>query len=63
MCRLTENGISGFTSARRIEEDAIIADLNSGGDAFSIIEDVYLKTASNTDMSVHIGTKILIMVD
>lgn len=58
VCRITENGISGFTSARRIEEDAINADLNAGGDAFSIIEDVYLKTALNSDMSVHIGTRI-----
>lgn len=58
VCRLTENGISGFTSARRIEEDVINADLNAGGDAFSIIDDVYLKTALNADMSVHIGTRI-----
>ncbi len=58
VCRLTENAISGFTSARRIEENAINADLNAGGDAFSIIEDVHLKTALNADMSVHIGTRI-----
>jgi hypothetical protein len=58
VCRLTENGIAGFTSARRIEEDAINADLNAGGDAFSIIDDVYLKTALNADKSVHIGTRI-----
>jgi hypothetical protein len=58
VCRLTENGISGFTSARRIEEDAINAVLNAGGDAFSIIDDVYLKTALNADKSVHIGTRI-----
>ncbi len=63
ICRLTENGISGFTSARRIEEDAINADLNAGGDAFSIIEDAYLKTALNADMSVHIGTRIFKFFD
>lgn len=63
ICRLTENGISGFTSARRIEEDAINADLNAGGDAFSIIDDVYLKTALNSDKSVHIGTRIFKFYD
>ena len=63
VCRLTENGISGFTSARRIEENAINADLNAGGDAFSIIDDVYLKTALNGDKSVHIGTRIFKFFD
>jgi len=58
VCRLTENGILGFTSARQIKEDVINANLNAGGDAFSIIEDVYLKTALNADMSVYIGSRI-----
>jgi hypothetical protein len=49
VCRITENGISGFTSARRIEENAINTSLNSGGDAFSIIDDPYLKTALNNN--------------
>ncbi|HMT53922.1 MAG TPA: hypothetical protein PKD16_14120 [Saprospiraceae bacterium] len=63
VCRLKENEISGFTSARRIEEDAINANLNAGGDAFSIIDDVYLKTVLNGDKSVHIGTRIFKFYD
>ncbi|MCC7445567.1 MAG: hypothetical protein IT263_12130, partial [Saprospiraceae bacterium] len=63
VCRLTENEISGFTSARRIEENAINADLNAGGDAFSIIDDVYLKTALDSNMSVHIGSRIFRFFD
>jgi hypothetical protein len=63
VCRITENGISGFTSARRIEENAINTSLNSGGDAFSIIDDAYLKTALNSNSSVHIGTRIFKFYD
>ena len=63
VCRITENNISGFTSARRIEENAINASLNSGGDAFSIIDDVYLKTALNNNLSVHIGSRIFKFYD
>ncbi|MCZ2102323.1 MAG: hypothetical protein LC107_12405 [Chitinophagales bacterium] len=63
VCKLMENSFPGFISARRIEEDAINADLNTGGDAFSIIEDAYLKTALNADMSVHIGTRIFRFFD
>ncbi len=63
VCRLTENSISGFTSKRRIEENAINANLNTGGNEFSIIEDVYLKTVLNADKSVHIGTRIFKFYD
>lgn len=34
VCKLIENSFLGFISARSIEEDAINADLNTGGDAF-----------------------------
>ena len=63
VCRITENGIDGFTSARRIKEDSINTSLNAGGNAFSVIDDPYLKTALNNNSSVHIGTRIFKFYD
>lgn len=54
-----EQQLSGFTSARKAEETIINNALNSGDDSvFSIVSDPFLKSALNTNFSVHIGTRI-----
>jgi hypothetical protein len=48
----------GYTSARKVEENRVNAQLNAGQDVFSIITDPYWKTILNADNSVHIGSRI-----
>jgi len=63
ICLITEQNISGFNSARKVEETVINNALYNGEDVFSLIEDPYLKSALNEDYSVHVGTRIFTYFD
>jgi len=61
---MQEQQITGFTSARKVEETIINDALNSGDDSvFSIISNPFFKSAINVDNSVHIGTRIFRFFD
>lgn len=58
VCLVAEQSL-GFTSARKIEENAINALLNQGDDnVFSIVHDPYWKTLLNADHAVRMGNRI-----
>jgi hypothetical protein len=57
ICLVAENEL-GHTSARKIEENRINEQLNTGGDVFSIIHNPYWKTILNREFSVRIGSRI-----
>ncbi len=58
VCLVAEQSL-GFTSARKIEENAINAALNQGDDNFfSIVHDPYWKTLLNADHAVRMGSRI-----
>ena len=63
ICLITEQSFSGFTSARKGEEEIINSALNNGEDVFSIVDNPYLKTALNLSNAVHIGTRIFKFFD
>jgi hypothetical protein len=59
VCKLYEDRVPGFVSARSKEEAAIKLGMLEGEDEFdSLIDDPYLKSALNEYDAVHIGTRI-----
>lgn len=63
VCLKKELEISGFSSARKQEEQVINAALDSGSDMFSIIAYPYFKTALNQYYAVYIGSRIFKFFD